>query len=57
MALGDLTQGETNALHRVASGYEIDPHMWSGLSKRGFVEQRLGKRVLTGKGRLAIGWR
>jgi hypothetical protein len=55
MAYSDLTQGELNALRRLNSGSDIDSHMWGDLARRELVERRLGRRVLSAKGRLAIG--
>jgi ribosomal protein S19E (S16A) len=55
MAYGDYAQGELNALQRVNAGSDVDPHMWAELAKKELVERRLGKRVLTAKGRLALG--
>ena len=50
----DLTQGEQNALRRVAAGSEVDPSMWQDLFKRGLVERRQGNRALSQSGRAAV---
>jgi hypothetical protein len=50
----NLTQGEQNAIRRVSAGFEIGPDMWRDLARKGLVERRQGKRVLTENGRAAL---
>ena len=55
MNYADLTQGEQNAMRRVASGSDVDLNVWQDLHRKGMVERSSGKRVLTDKGRNALG--
>jgi hypothetical protein len=50
----DLTQGEQLAMRRVSAGSEVGTDMWQDLFRKHLVERRLGKQVLTEKGRTAL---
>jgi ribosomal protein S19E (S16A) len=50
-----LTQGEKIAMRRIAAGSLVDSNMWADLSRKGLVERRSRGRVLTAKGREALG--
>ena len=54
---GDPTQGEVNAMRRVAAGSDVDLNAWQELHRKGMVERSQGKRVLTDKGKNALGRR
>lgn len=50
----ELTQGEQNAMRRLAAGSEIGIDMWQDLIRKGLVERQQGKRALTEMGRSAL---
>ena len=54
MIKNDMTQGEQNAILRVAAGSEVGNDMWQDLVRKGFAERRQGARALTEKGRTAL---
>jgi ribosomal protein S19E (S16A) len=49
------TTDELAALKRVKGGFVIDPAMFERLRKAGLVEQLLGGKAVTDKGRRALG--
>lgn len=49
-----LTQAEQNALERLLKGSEVDGSMWKDLHRKGLVERRDNKRVLSDEGRIAL---
>jgi ribosomal protein S19E (S16A) len=54
MHRSDLSQGEQNAMGRISAGSEIDPSMWQDLFRKGFVERRQGRKMLTDKGKTQL---
>lgn len=54
MIKDDMTQGEQNAIQRLAAGSEVGDDMWRDLTRKGLAERRQGARALTEKGRQAL---
>ena len=50
-----LSQAEKIALERLCKGAEIDANMWQDLHRKGLVERRENRRVLSDEGRFALG--